>query len=426
MLIPKNWLVSTYTDATWTNLVSEPATLATLVLTNTTDTDVVVEIQLVDDVDTKLSTILPTFTLSGYGAEMIDVRSINVLHNQKIQVKADVAGAEFTASGVINTEYVPSESVNVSADPLAFYKTKLDEPAFKLDTTNVRVNGDLKVMVNGELKSYEDDTLIAPASYVAGRDYAIYATTGLLTISEDFTFPAGYTAETSRLIGGFHYGDGAINPYSIYDLRYRPDCPDARGMAKTPEGVWADIYLLNTTPDLLGTSAYLATIADKEAPPKIPAAKGGDGTEVYPDWHYIFAQELLACYGKRLPTYSDFMALAYGAPDDLTDTPIDNTTFSGGTSNIGCQAVVSGRWQMGAEIAANAGSLSLTYGNIETNGGGDILVQDGSVNNIMHIAFGGGVNPGASGSKSFGFVSHIDNQSVDMAVRGVCDHTTNL
>ncbi|MEZ8965491.1 hypothetical protein AB6E53_02270 [Vibrio breoganii] len=103
MLTPKNWYLTAYTDDTWEDLLIEPATVATFTLANTSaDTDVTFSVQLTDNLGAKLATILPPLVIPVSSAEVIDVRSINVLVGQHIQVKANVAGAEFLISGVVD------------------------------------------------------------------------------------------------------------------------------------------------------------------------------------------------------------------------------------------------------------------------------------------------------------------------------------
>ena len=106
-----------------------------------------------------------------------------------------------------------------------------------------------------------------------------------------------------------------INPYSIWDLKFRPACQDPRGMALAADGRWDDIYFLGTNPDVDGTSKYGATIADGASLPKIPAAFGGDGSAAYTALSWYVATEIAAAYGKRLPGYSEFVSAAFGVQE---------------------------------------------------------------------------------------------------------------
>ena len=86
---------------------------------------------------------------------------------------------------------------------------------------------------------------------------------------------------------GFHFAPGgnapargggdsipAINPCSLWDINFRPACPDPRGMVlvQKPGGqFWCDIYLLGVNHTTDGTSKFGVTIADGDDPPGNPA-----------------------------------------------------------------------------------------------------------------------------------------------------------
>lgn len=99
-LTPKNWAISSYTDDEWTDLVDEPATVATVTICNTSASDVTVQMRLEDN-DSSVATILPPQVLAENESQTLDLRSINVTGTQALQVQADTAGAEFLASGVV-------------------------------------------------------------------------------------------------------------------------------------------------------------------------------------------------------------------------------------------------------------------------------------------------------------------------------------
>jgi len=186
-------------------------------------------------------------------------------------------------------------------------------------------------VLNGNLITYLSATAatIDTGSLTAGTDYAVYALLdGSAVFSANFSAPTGHTTTDSQLIGGFHYAPGgnaaaqaggdttpAINPYSIWDLKFRPRCADPRGMALVADGFWVDIYLLNTDPDVNGTSKNNTTIADGTSAPKIPAKFGGNGSTTYGSLTWYEAAELAAAYGKRLPAYAEMVAAAYGTTE---------------------------------------------------------------------------------------------------------------
>ena len=117
----------------------------------------------------------------------------------------------------------------------------------------------------GAINVWLDD--IKTTSVKAGTDYFVYACdnsgTLVFKVSTSNTYPAGFTAATSRKIGGFHtialavgtiadnwlsgYDTAEINPYSIWDLKHRPKSSPA-GMSYCPlGGLWKDIYLQSGT-----------------------------------------------------------------------------------------------------------------------------------------------------------------------------------
>lgn len=96
----KNWPLSAYTNNTWTDLVAEAATVASLIMSNTSGTDAVVQIRLADTTPDNLAAILPPYTVAAGESEILDLRSINVLATQKLQIQVDIGGVEFLGSGV--------------------------------------------------------------------------------------------------------------------------------------------------------------------------------------------------------------------------------------------------------------------------------------------------------------------------------------
>lgn len=152
-----------------------------------------------------------------------------------------------------------------------------------------------------------------------GTDYYVYAVhsgAGIaFVLSANTTFPSGYSAGTSRKIGGFHYGRVRtlaqrynrnavlavqIVPNSVWDLYNRPRS-NPEGMVKVAH-LWHDIYLSSENgaawPDTIPLSKYNAT----------PLS----GAEGYSCYDYI---TLAGNAGKRVPRYSEWMRAAYGVPE---------------------------------------------------------------------------------------------------------------
>ena len=93
----KNWKLTSYTDATWTDVVNEVATLATLVIANTNAGAAI-------NVSIRLSgglVIVPTTSIAAGGAFVLEVRSINVTSGESLQANISAAGVNILASGAI-------------------------------------------------------------------------------------------------------------------------------------------------------------------------------------------------------------------------------------------------------------------------------------------------------------------------------------
>ena len=230
-----------------------------------------------------------------------------------------------------------------------FFKSNSSAVCFSTAAGAVSLNQDIRVSVGGLLRKYLSGATVVLPVLSAGTDYAIYACSdGTLQASANFSAPAGYTTANSRRIGGFHYAPGgnatgyntggdttpAINPFSIWDLKWRPACPDPRGMALVAGRFWADIYLCGTDVDANGTSRNAVTIGDGSSPQKVPAMFGGDGTTTYASFTWFEAAELMASAGKMLLSYDEFVVAAYGTKEAVA-RGTDAVTTGLGTSNVG-------------------------------------------------------------------------------------------
>jgi len=198
-------------------------------------------------------------------------------------------------------------------------------------------------VLNGHL--YSTATAVTmPGSFSNNVDYAIWQhpTTGALVADASFTSaPAGATG--GSIVGGFHHipsgrptavnggsptAAAEILEYSIWDLTWRPTCPDPRGMTCVDGRFWCDLYLCGSTSyagsdfTAVPSSKIGLTIADENNPPLIPAIYGGDGTTAYslvdskePGSWYDFA-EVASSFGKRLISWLEFQHAAFGGPEN--------------------------------------------------------------------------------------------------------------
>ncbi len=272
----------------------------------------------------------------------------------------------------------------------------------KTGAFTMQTNTGLYIEVNGDIKTIASGTSITMPSATAGTDYAIWCTTlGALQATTDHTSPPSANA---RKVGGFHYAPGgnatgqsggnttpAINEYSLWDLKWRPNCPDPRGMTLVAGNFWSDIYLTGVNHHTNGTSKYNVTIADGGSAPKIPSMYGGNGSTVYTDaygydnYSWFMAQELLSSHGKRSPTYQEFSALAYGITEQTSrgDDPVttqmsstdDNFTSKWGVIQAaGCMTI------FGIDLGGPYGSDSFA----------ENTLGRGSTYQLSHIALLGG------------------------------------
>jgi len=312
-----------------------------------------------------------------------------------------------------------------------FHKTDSALPAFtKTGAGTISVLAGTAAMVAGVLVEFVADTAVAMPSLTAGTDYAIYfCTDGTVRADANFSAPTGYTTANSRRIGGFYYAPGgnaaaraggdttpAINARSIWDLRWRPACPDARGMAYEYGGFWADCWPLNTDPETNGTSRFNATIADGASPPKIHTKFGGDGTTTYPAGNWWDLAECLRAFGKRPPTYSEFAELAFGSTEASSAGTDPGTCIlrAAYTSQSGIFLATGNMWMWGDEFGGGAAAAAWEA---NTGGRGSTYQMENAVR------FGGGWAAAAdSGSRSSLWNASPTDSADSIGVRGVCDH----
>ena len=307
------------------------------------------------------------------------------------------------------------------ADPTIVAFTKTGNFTVSAATT-------LYVEVNGVLKTIAASTAITmPGTPVAGTDYAIWAKTdGTLECTSNHTSPPTANA---RKVGGFHYAPGgnataqsggdttpSINAYSFWDLKFRPTCPDPRGMALVAGGFWCDIYLTGVDAITNGTSKYNVTHADGSSPPKVPALFGGDGSTTYGSLTWFEAQELARAFGKRPLVQSEFMAAAYGTTEASsvgTDqgSSVLNAAYTSKWGIIQASGVL---WVWGQERGGPYGAASW---NANTAG-------RGSEYNAPNAArLGGDWSLGAiSGSRASLWNTAASASSNFFGLRCACDH----
>lgn len=241
---------------------------------------------------------------------------------------------------------------------------------------------------------FSASTPITMPALTAGEDYAVLvsAAGAVSAVADPITAPTTVPAGFVK-IGGFHYGLTApgstvasgsfatakpsmvwtdanvariagINEFSIWDLTYRPTC-DPRGMARVtnPEGLaafWFDIYFCSTNHIDNGTSRYNTNVASGTVLPRVPLMFGGDGAENYEKLSWYEANEIVFSHGKRLMSYQEFAAAAFGVTENQGiggEVTIPATKREPGyTSKWGGEQMTGHHWVMGLIAHADAGT----------------------------------------------------------------------
>lgn len=300
------------------------------------------------------------------------------------------------------------------------------------------------------LRFLDNETPVVMPALVAGTDYAIYACAdGQVVADASHAAPAGYTVATSRKIGGFHYGLVApgttvaggqfattgngmiwaqqdvdliagINAFSIWDLAYRPACPDPRGMARSVGGAWIDIYFCNTDVDANGSSRYNTAVASGTVLPKKPLAFGGNGVATYPNMTWWVANELARAVGKRLPWEHEFVDAAFGVTEAVAlggaaETIPATAREPRFTSRIGLEQATGhiNTWGL------DAGQAGETYNWANITGGRGNSYTTGN----KRVLLGGArANGSDAGSRCSHWGSAPSNSNWAIGLRAACDH----
>ena len=357
------------------------------------------------------------------------------------RVDGGVAGVDSTDladSTALGRSLITAASIAAAQAALAlspkgfFFKADATTPAFTVTGAGtISVKAGTIAECAGGIFTYASATAVTMPSLAAGTDYAIYqCSDSTIRADASFTAPTGYTTANSRQIGGFHYAPGgnaaamaggnttpAINPYSVWDLKFRPRCVDPRGMALVAGRFWCDIYLTNTATDANGSSRYGLAICSGGVPPKIPAAFGGNGSTAYGQFNWWDANEVVASVGKRLLTTAEFQIAAYGTTEEtsLAADPVTTGLQAGTyTSKWGLFQATGCYWVWGRELGGLYSSASWAQ---STGNRGQFYNMPNAV------VLGGNFGSGAySGSRASYWPFAASYSSGYFGARGCCDH----
>jgi hypothetical protein len=357
-----------------------------------------------------------------------------------------------TANNEVNADLFVGKSLSYFAPSAKYFEKPLDSVLFtKVSAASISIPAGFyclvdTVMVNTtSIVTLSLNSNLDTGTKTAGTDYYVYAlTNGNFIISANNSYPSGYSASTSRKIGGFHYGvipEGftainnitssdataiaGINTYSFWDLKYRP-VANPEGMVKIG-GSWYDIYLLNSEHIINGTSKAGATIAAGgtdygRAIPKIPLAFGGNGTTTYGSFTWFEAGEIANAYGKDLISYKEFAGLAYGVLEEAswgnssaTIQHVANHTSKWGT----CQAT-GVEWIWGADINNGRGSTDFAWRSGLTETRGQIYATSNAPTAAL---LGGHWSVGSnSGSRCSYWTNYVWDSNCNIGCRFSSDH----
>lgn len=272
------------------------------------------------------------------------------------------------------TDYSNYEVSCIKNNPVYYNRDQL----FYSNKTNITIPKNLKINIDGGCyistinKVLQLSTVDTPQN-LAGKDVYIYAckpqdissTEPIFVLSLNSTVPTGYTASSSRKIGGFHclcadvgtidghtlsgYVTGDILPASIWDLLHRPK-GDSEGLAYDEVSeCWLSIYQLSWDGTKL-VSVYNGVIADGASTKK---------------WHGEAFIEQLMNQKMRLPWRHEFQMAAKGSNEG---TPIKNAADPNTTgghvdsnnrrmiSNIGLEDCCGCSWQWAMDLGFAGGS----------------------------------------------------------------------
>jgi len=283
------------------------------------------------------------------------------------------------------------------------------------------------VEVDGNIFSYANAEAITMPSLSAGDDVAVWIRPdGQPVATLDHVSPP---VANSRMIGGGHYAPGGnaaaqaggdttaqINPYSLWDEKFRPACPDPRGMSLIADEFWCDIYLLGVDHHINGTSRYNVTIADGSSPPKIPTLFGGNGSTAYGSLTWWEASEVMKSHAKQLLDYAEFAAAMYGTTEATSGgtDPVSTILRQAYTSKWGIMLATGNLWVWGRDFGGDHAAASYA-----ANTGGR-----GSTHTLSNVAlFGGGWGDAAYSGSRASLWSHLPSPSHhNVSARGRSDH----
>lgn len=319
----------------------------------------------------------------------------------------------------------------------------------KTGATTLAIKAGTHVKIGSGYVSFLSQTDVEmPAVLTPGEDCAVFVHPDgtASAVADPFFAPAAAPVPGALKIGGFHYGlvapgttvaggsfatTGAgmiwaqadvdniagINAFSIWDLVYRPKC-DPRGMTRSDAGFWFDIYFCGTEHITNGTSRYNTDVASGTVLPKKPLIFGGNGSAKYTALNWYAANEIALSHSKRLMSYQEFVAAAYGVTEGQSLGGA-SSTIPATLRQAGYTSKSGGEQMTGHHYAWAAGVYSV--GGIEVldvaGGRGKLVGQP------LVVTLGGSRAKGEiSGSRSCDSGSFVEGSLWSIGLRAACDH----
>jgi hypothetical protein len=244
-------------------------------------------------------------------------------------------------------DYVP----RIKGALVAAYRITLQVPKLATNLGSVLLPFEEQEIVLSNAAAWDTTagTNYTVAANRAGVNFYLYATANGLLLSANATVPSGYTAETSKQVGGFHclclsvgnisghplsgFLTGDILPASVWDLAHRPICSPAGMVYSALADIWVDIYLQSGT-GAATRSAFGGTITDTR------------------DW-MDFTDDLGAV-GKRMLSDPEFHIAAAGGNEKTNIVGSADPVTTGGhvdtagrrmINNVGCEDMTGALWQ---------------------------------------------------------------------------------
>lgn len=342
------------------------------------------------------------------------------------------------------TDYSNYEVSCIKNNPVYYNRDQL----FYSNKTNITIPKNLKINIDGECyistinKVLQLSTVDTPQN-LSGKDVYIYAckpqdissTEPIFVLSLNSTVPTGYTASSSRKIGGFHclcadvgtidghtlsgYVTGDILPASIWDLLHRPK-GDSEGLAYDElTDCWFAIYQLSWDGTKL-VSVYNGVIADGTSAKK---------------WHGEAFIEQLMNQKMRLPWRHEFQMAAKGSNEGTSIKRAADPNTTGGhvdsnnrrmISNIGLEDCCGCSWQCAMNLGFAGGS---GWNDSVYNSSVDSQRYGRSYGTLYRLLLGAGwLSSSNSGSRAVSCGDSSSFTGPDCSARGVSEPrvVTNL